>query len=242
MAVGQHILKRYNPIRHLAITLVTIKRNEALNNFNDCFFKLYHKNEINLGLLNKIFGKKEITQTPPKTPIQDSIELMDEDKFWLIIASTKKKSNGNYERQQEELKRELLKLEPIEILKFDNRFRTFRGNAYKWDLWGAAYIMNGGCSDDSFSDFRGWLIAQGKEIFFNALTNPETLVDLSHDMDNDDWEGLSYVATTSFEEKTGNEIPNGIREKFEITGEEWEEDGDDLKNRFPKLWLKWGFE
>lgn len=30
--------------------------------------------------------------------------------------------------------------------------------AYRRDLWAAAYHANGGCSDDGFIDFRIWLI------------------------------------------------------------------------------------
>jgi hypothetical protein len=205
-----------------------------------------NQNQSEMGIFDKLFGKKKapITtkQTPPSEPPQDSKELMDEDGFWKIIETTKSNSRGNYENQQEELKNELNKIDPIDILKFDNRFRTYRGNAYKWELWGAAYIMNGGCSDDCFSDFRGWLIGQGKDAYFNAMSNPETLSILNHDMDNDDWEGLSYVPMTSYEQKTGKQMPKGIQENIEITGEEWKEDGDDLKNKFPKLWVKWGFE
>lgn len=198
-----------------------------------------------MGIFDKLFGKqkapKTTKQTPPSKPPQDSKELMDADRFWKLIETTKSNSRGNYEKQQEELKNELNKIEPIDILKFDNRFRTYRGDAFKWELWGAAYIMNGGCSDDCFSDFRGWLIGQGKEAYFKAMSNPETLSSLNHDMDNDDWEGLSYVPMTCYEQKTGAQIPKGIQENVEITGEEWDEDGDDLKNKFPKLWAKWGF-
>ena len=123
---------------------------------------------------------------------------------------------------------------------FDNRFRKHRGEAYKWELWGAAYIMNGGCSDDCFMDFRGWLIGQGKEVYFNALSNPETLTTVDHDMDND-WEGLSYVPMTAYEKKSGSQMPIGVQENFELTGEEWAEEGDELQNKYPKLWAKWGF-
>jgi hypothetical protein len=31
------------------------------------------------------------------------------------------------------------------------------------DQWGAAYLANGGCSDDGFDYFRGWLIGQGRK-------------------------------------------------------------------------------
>ena len=32
---------------------------------------------------------------------------------------------------------------------------------YRWDMWAAAYLIGGGCSDDGFIDFRAGLIAQG---------------------------------------------------------------------------------
>ena len=197
-----------------------------------------------MGLFDKIFGKKEanksINQIPSLPPPQDTKELMDENQFWKIIEVSQSNSKGDYEKQQVELELELTKLVALDILKFDNRFSKHRGDAYKWELWGAAYIMNGGCSDDCFSDFRGWLIGKGKEAYYNALTNPETLIEQKHDMDNDDWEGLSYVAMTAYEKKTESQMPKGIQENFEIIGNEWEE--DDLRNKFPKLWSKWGFE
>lgn len=188
-----------------------------------------------MGIFDKIFGKKE--------PVQNSEKLMDENQFWKIIQTTKTNSSGNYEKQQSELNKELSKLTAIEILEFDNKFRTLRGQAYTWELWAGAYIMNGGCSDDCFSDFRGWLIGQGKEAYENAMLDTEMLVELKHDIDNDDWEGLSYVPRTVYEKKTGgNEMPYGIKENFDITGEEWEEDDAELKAKFPKLHAKWGIE
>ena len=103
------------------------------------------------------------------------------------------------------------------------------------------HIINGGCSDDCFSDFRGWLIGQGQEIFENAVDNIETLSELNETNDGD-WEGLSYIPTEVYEIKTGNDMPNGIRENFEITGEEWDEDESVLKRKFPELWAKFGME
>ncbi|MFK8056308.1 MAG: DUF4240 domain-containing protein [Saprospiraceae bacterium] len=194
-----------------------------------------------MGFFDKLFGKKESTSTStPQTPVEDSQELMDDDQFWEIIALSKSRSKGDYDAQQEELRKELLKLEALDILKFGNRFRTYVGLAYTWEMWGAAYIMHGGCSDDCFSDFRGWLIGKGEETFLNALQDPETLTTLEYD-EEDEWEGLSYVHFTTYEEKTGQRIPQGIIQNLEVTGQDWEEVGDDLKNMFPKLWAKWGF-
>ncbi|WMI70046.1 DUF4240 domain-containing protein [Mangrovimonas sp. YM274] len=182
------------------------------------------------------FQNTEITES-----IQDSKEIMDSEKFWKIIEITKSESSGDYEKQQSLLERELLKLTAKEVLEFDNKFRTLKGEIYTWDFWAAAYIINGGCSDDCFSDFRGWLIGQGKSVFESAVQNIESLSELKETNDGD-WEGLSYIPTDIYEKKTGNDMPNGIQENFEITGEEWEEDKNELKNRFPKLYAKFGME
>jgi len=194
----------------------------------------------NMGIFDKLFAKTKQKNTP-KEPAQNSEKQMDSDQFWKIIAITKTNSSGDYEKQQSELEKELITLTAIEILEFDNKFRTLRGEVYTWDFWAAAYIINGGCSDDCFSDFRGWLIGQGKAIFESAQHNIETLSELN-DTNDGGWEGLSYIPTEAYEKKTGNDMPNGIRENFEIAGEEWNEEGDDLKNKFPILWTKFGKE
>lgn len=51
-------------------------------------------------------------------------------------------------------------------------------DSYVNPLWAAAYLINGGCSDDGFDYFRGWLIAQGREVFERAVAGPDTLADL----------------------------------------------------------------
>lgn len=182
------------------------------------------------------FQNTEITESFP-----DSKEIMESEKFWKIIEITRSESIGDYEKQQSQLEKELLKLTANEVLEFDNKFRTLRGEIYNWDFWAAAYIINGGCSDDCFSDFRGWLIGQGRTIYENAIKDIETLAELNETNDGD-WEGLSYVPTDVYKKKTGNDMPTGIQENFEITGQEWEEDENDLKGKFPKLWAKFGME
>src|SRR4051812_14104529 len=109
-----------------------------------------------MGLFDKFFGgaKKNSTPEPPNTNFTASDALMDEDQFWSIIQTAKDNSYGDYEQQQEELADELRKLTPNDIILFENRFRHFRGQANTWELWGAIYIIHGGCGDDSFNDFR----------------------------------------------------------------------------------------
>ena len=191
-----------------------------------------------MGLFDKLFGgKNKAEKKPPKfTDFISSDKLMDEEQFWRIIKITKDNSGNDFEQQQEELAAELGKLIPDEIILFGNRFRHFRGQANTWKLWGAIYIIHGGCGDDSFSDFREWVIGQGKDFYYNTIKNPETLIDIEI---GEDWEGLGYVPSTVFERLTGQKLPYPYKENFETTGEKWQEDGDDLKTMFPKLFTKY---
>ena len=195
-----------------------------------------------MGLFDKLFGgtKKDSNVEPPKNTNFTSLDkLMDEDQFWKIIQTTKDNSGGDFEEQQEQLAIELRKLTTDDIILFGNRFRYFRGQANTWELWGAIYIIHGGCSDDSFNDFREWVIGQGKDFYYKTIKDPESLVEFNTDsMDEIEWEGLGYVASTVFEEITGQEMPYPFQEQIETTGKEWEEDSDDLKKMFPRLAAK----
>ncbi len=186
-----------------------------------------------MGIFGKLFGNKKDKDFTP------TADVMDDDRFWEIIHRSHKAANGDFEEQQEQLESELLKLTPQDILLFDNRFSQLRGAAYNWQLWAAAYIINGGCSDDSFNDFREWVIAQGKDFYFRTMQDPATLVDVSRERMEVECEGMGFIPATVFEEMTGEEMPNGLRENIEITGTEWDEDNDDLQKMFPKLWEKY---
>lgn len=107
---------------------------------------------------------------------------------------------------------------------YSKHFDECLKRAHTWDLWGAAFIIYGGCSDDSFTDFKGGLLLQGREVFEKVLNNPEYLVELSNKID--------------LESLQDNEFGGG--ESDEPSGEPWEEGNDDLKNRFPRLWSKFG--
>ena len=74
------------------------------------------------------------------------------------------------------------------------------------------------------------MIGQGREFFEKAVDDIDTLSELDHTNDGD-WEGLSYVPMEAYELKTGNPMPGGMPHNFELVGEEWDEDENDLKQR-----------
>ena len=163
---------------------------------------------------------------------------MNTDQFWKIIDSVHAKSGGDMDRKCELLKKELSALERDDLCDFIDQFDAADSAAYTWPLWGAAYVMHGGCSDDSFSDFRATLISQGERVYELALADPESLVELDFDDEEDVcYEGFQYVKNDVAEEKL-DEIPKRKADfPDDPTGSEWDEDS--VEQLYPKLAAKY---
>jgi predicted DNA-binding WGR domain protein len=166
-----------------------------------------------------------------------------EDDFWGLIDKSKKKTKDSSERA-EILTEILAKRSEGDIIEFGKIFQKLYAESYQSGLWAAAYIINGGCSDDGFDYFRGWLIGQGKDAYYNALENPESLTKIIKvdDAGEIECEEMLSVATDAYNLKTDEEydntydlIPYVSFPKIEL---DWSEDGDDLKKKFPKLYKK----
>lgn len=163
---------------------------------------------------------------------------MTRDEFWQLIDSTRPKGfwaalhAGSLELQLETLSEE-------EIISFECHFRQVMAESYRWDLWGAAYIVNGGCSDDGFEYFRAWLISQGKRFYEKCLADPEAVGSRADaDGDTED-EEFMYCAMEAFREKTGRDLPPvEVARPARPVGEEWKE--VDLPKIYPKLARKFG--
>ncbi|QDU36620.1 hypothetical protein Mal4_09070 [Maioricimonas rarisocia] len=163
---------------------------------------------------------------------------MDRDVFWKLIEQGREASAGDCEDQAAWLQRELEKLPPEEILDFQRHFRDMEVESYGWNLWGAAYLINGGCSDDGFDYFRGWLIAQGRGAFEQALADPDSLVDLPQLEEDVECEDILYVGYTAYRQVTGDDPPPVERELPDL-GDDWDfDDDDEMRTRYPKLFAK----
>ena len=158
---------------------------------------------------------------------------MNDEEFWRHIESSRL-GVADCDEQSEKLSKILSELEPQEIVDFDRIMRQRLIEAYRWDLWAVAYIVNGGCSDDGFEYFRGWLIAQGKDYFEAALVNPENAAAQASADQDVQCESILYVATEAFEEKTGAEMPfTNVPQPSEPSGQVWDE--DKVEELYPAL-------
>ncbi|SRR6266545_3588845 len=116
------------------------------------------------------------------------------DQFWGIIEKVHRKSGADIDKRFDLLETEVGNLSLAEVQSFDAHFTDCLDRAYTWELWGAAYVIGGGCSDDGFWDFRSTLITCGKKIFERALKDPESLADLDRELGESlQVEGLQFL-------------------------------------------------
>jgi hypothetical protein len=163
---------------------------------------------------------------------------IDEAAFWSIIEEGLHASPDDSDAQAEVVRARLRTLSPTDVRAFERIFDEKHATAYSWDLWGAAYWINGGCSDDGFAYFRAWVISRGKPVYDAAVENPDSLA--AHvDRQRDDYEAedLWYAPGQVYRELTGAEMPRGESlEPAEPTGARWDfDDEEELARRFPRL-------
>jgi hypothetical protein len=167
---------------------------------------------------------------------------MDRSTFWKIIEMSRKNAKGDPEEQLEGLRARLEGLDAAEIVEFGTIFNEYSARAYTWELWAAAYLIGGGCSDDGFLDFRGWLISQGENVFERALKDPQYLARVVKGDEDCQYEGFQYVAGEAWENKHGSDGPDYpdpvSTQPLNPAGVPWSEAGDYLERRFPQLWKK----
>jgi hypothetical protein len=167
---------------------------------------------------------------------------MDETEFWELVDATREGAEGDPEEQADLLVERLLQQDPDSVLDFARHFEARYNRAYRWDLWGAAWMLLDGASDDAFDFFRCWLIGQGREVFEGAVHDPDSLADLLDDFDEEvdgDAEELGYAADEAYEQLTGAVAPDlGIPPapaEPEGTPVDFENEAV-LAERYPKLW------
>jgi hypothetical protein len=208
------------------------------------------KNNNQMGIFDRLFGKKEsIKKEIPKTynqEIEKTSEMLDEKIFWNIVDSSVKNSKSQ-DAQERFLVKEIEKLTPKQMIGFRLRTDKLLYDTYNSEMWCAGYIMNGGCSDDGFEYFRNWIISRGKDTYYKAKENPDSLIsEFVEGAEYYDFESFWYVALTAFENKTGKELYDYISDDFKTNEGNYpnfeftwkEEEPETMKAICPKLFEK----
>ena len=172
------------------------------------------------------------------------------DNFWSIIDQSRQDKRSP--RSQGDALQKLLKRLPAnEIIDFSKYFEEVMEQSYTQIVLAAATIIyvglstsNRGPSDDSFDDFRAWLIGQGRAVFTMVTEDPDSLAELlDHPVSLDFFNGepLLLADDSAFQEVVGNaRVQNRVVDHLDYNvrfgrpeGEPWHR--GDLPRLLPKL-------
>ncbi|MEV4599004.1 DUF4240 domain-containing protein [Amycolatopsis sp. NPDC049253] len=114
--------------------------------------------------------------------------------------------------------------------------------SYRSPLWAAAYLINGGCSDDGFDYFRGWLVTQGREVFTRALADPDSLADVpavraaAAGGEELECEEILYFTSAAYLAATGEPLPEDSPVSLPPLDPDFDvEDPEYVQERLPRL-------
>jgi hypothetical protein len=186
---------------------------------------------------------------------------MDREQFWALVEAAKAATGDDCEQQAAQLVAALRQRSVSEVLDYDHIHSWLMAQSYRLELWGAAYLINGGCSDDGFDYFRGWLLGQGRATWQAALADPDWLA--SHPqvrarasqqqrLDTLDCEASWGVANRAYQALTGQELtvevadlhpwPPELEDDWD-PGEDWDfDDAAEMRQRYPRLWALYGWD
>ncbi|MFG1677402.1 DUF4240 domain-containing protein [Micromonospora sp. NPDC049282] len=179
---------------------------------------------------------------------------MNRETFWEIVERSRAEVGDTRHASSaatvaRHLVAQLTALGPSTAVEFQHVYDSLDQETYRWDLWAAAYLMRGGCSDDGFDYFRGWLIAQGRAVWEQAVADPDSLAGVGVDPDDDLVEceemvaaaGDAHAASTgddeafweALEQTEGDDEPTASADP---AGEDFDFDDDEqMRARLPRL-------
>ena len=176
-----------------------------------------------------------------------SFDAMDMQQFWALIEDSRRQvpdpADGEQVAAQATALLSVYRRE--EIVAAGQALRELMAKSYRTPLWAAAYVINGGCSDDGFDYFRGWLIVQGREVFEHVVADPDALADLPVVRAQEpgeaflECEDTLYIAARAHRAVTGEELPPyPIPIPYRKLDPAWDFDFDDraeMPRRLPRL-------
>ena len=128
---------------------------------------------------------------------------MDEQRFWDLVDDSRAAAGGSLAEQVETLHAALSRLDPSQVVAFDAMLTEANHALYTWAHWGAADLVLGEVRDDTFTDVRSWVVAQGSRTYHAVVRDPDALADTDDDLTEDGAELAREWADTADVVHTG---------------------------------------
>ncbi|MBY8875154.1 DUF4240 domain-containing protein [Micromonospora sp. PLK6-60] len=165
------------------------------------------------------------------------------DEFWQLIDEARAGAGGEADAVAARAVALLAERDPADILGYARQQQRVLTASYRVDLWGAAYLINGGASDDGFEYFRGWLMTQGRAVFAKAVADPDSLAELPRvraaalSGEEFDGEEMLSVPWDAYRKATATELPADRDPVPEPDlNDFWDfDDEEEARRRLPKL-------
>ena len=154
--------------------------------------------------------------------------------LWDIIEQVKQHCGGELAAACDSFREELDQLDDAALVRAVSEFDDAMRRAYDYNLWGAAYLIHGGCGDDAFWDFRAGLIALGKRVYEAALRDPDSLAAVDEVEERTLFEGFQYIPSKLIEERGLSRPDRGGHMPGTPTGQNWTDEAE-LETRYPRL-------
>lgn len=127
---------------------------------------------------------------------------MTTEQFWEIIAEINTKApDGSQEAVLQQAKEVLRRFTLEELTAYDQIFQVYHSASFRQYLRTASTELGVSCSEESFMAFRSWLISRGKQVYMDALRDPQSLSQVIRAGEKLNFEAFAYVASDVYTEK-----------------------------------------
>jgi hypothetical protein len=130
--------------------------------------------------------------------------------FWDIVGKCRRDAESPADFNAI-LKRELDALPAEEIASFRLAWSAASDDIYSWDAWDASALMLNGTDDDSFMDFRSWVISLGRADYDTIRADADNLAEYGRivaDAESVEAEDLNGIPDRLYSARTGANPPD----------------------------------
>jgi hypothetical protein len=130
--------------------------------------------------------------------------------FWDIVGKCRRDAESLADFNAI-LKRELDALPVEDIASFRLAWLAASDDIYSWDVWDASALMLNGTDDDSFMDFRSWVISLGRADYETIRADADNLAEYGRivaDAESVEAEELNGILDRLYSARTGANPPD----------------------------------